>query len=402
MQGTLWVVILCGCKGEVAGSGAEIIVGRKGGGLRGRSIKQLLSFGEALEMNQGIGVVIEERGVVRGVGRQGGEHRLGPLVLAGLTEQPSVQAGDGGVLRVGSVQLFDESRGLFGLVLVEVKSGELGVEGRIVGVSGDGRGEKRLCLIGFVLADEEMGEGCDSGGIVGSAGEEATVGGLRSRGILGLLGELGREERVVGGLGGELDRGEKSVASLGGVGGGVEMGEGAEGSSFEGAVRTGEIGGGQEFGAGVNCSVVASEKETEGEVGLEVGRVGGDGAPIGLLGSRDLGRIGVAEGILGGGEVEEDVGVVGVLLCERGKELESGREISAAEGFRGLRTERVFRLLRLWMGAGTGIGGAGRELGLDGNAEEDGEGKGEESQGAQGQRQRSLHCASAPLQVRSR
>ncbi len=43
-----------------------------------------------------------------------------------------------------------------------------------------------------------------------------------------------------------------------------------------------------ELGAGFGGAVVAGEEEAEGEVGVEVGGVGGDGAAVGLLGGGGL------------------------------------------------------------------------------------------------------------------
>ena len=99
---------------------------------------------------------------------------------------------------------------------------------------------------------------------------------------------------------------------------------------------------------------------------LEVDGIGGDGAAVGGLGVG-----GLVERVLGGGEVEEDVRVGGVLLGEGGEELEGSGEVLVVEGVRGLGAEGVWGLLG---GLRGGVRGAGGELGLclRGGEEEDG------------------------------
>ena len=103
----------------------------------------------------------------------------------------------------------------------------------------------------------------------------------------------------------------------------------------------------------------AGEEEAEGEVRVEVCGVGGDGAAVGGLGGGGLGR-GFGEGVLGEGEVVEEMGVVGGLFGEGGEELEGGGVVVLVEGFVGLGQEGVlFLVLGL-----TGVRGAGGELGV--------------------------------------
>ena len=71
-------------------------------------------------------------------------------------------------------------------------------------------------------------------------------------------------------------------------------------------------------------------------------------------------RDGLVEGVLGGGEVVEDVGVGGVFFGEGGEEFQGGGVVVFVEGFVGLGQEGV---LLLGLGLG-GVGGAGGELGV--------------------------------------
>src|SRR5882757_8567844 len=150
------------------------------------------------------------------------------------------------------MELLGDRESLGGFALLVVEAGQLGVEGRVVGVFGQGGGEEGLGLVGFLLVQEEMGEGC--GGVAGG------------------FGEFSGEEDVVGGLGGELESLQEFVAGGGGVGGLVDPGEGSVGSGLEGGVVGVEGGGLEEFGVG------------GGEVRVEEFRVGGDGAAVGGLG----------------------------------------------------------------------------------------------------------------------
>ncbi len=116
----------------------------------------------------------------------------------------------------------------------------------------------------------------------------------------------------------------------------------------------------EEFGVGEGELAAAGEEEAEGEVRIEVGGVGGDGATVGGLGGGDLGR-GFGEGVLREGEVVEEVRVVGRFFGEGGQEFEGGGVVALVEGLIGLSEEGVLFLL-LWL---SGVGGAGGELGVD-------------------------------------
>ena len=73
----------------------------------------------------------------------------------------------------------------------------------------------------------------------------------------------------------------------------------------------------------VGVAAVAREQQAKREVGLEVVCVGGDRAAVG-----GLGRAGLVERILGRGEVEEDVGVGGVLRAASGVSRRAARSKS--------------------------------------------------------------------------
>ena len=70
---------------------------------------------------------------------------------------------------------------------------------------------------------------------------------------------------------------------------------------------------------GLGEFAAAGEEEAEGEVGVEVSGVGGDGSAVGGFGGG-----GLVEDILREGEVVEEVGVVGRLFGEGGEEFEGG------------------------------------------------------------------------------
>ncbi|XWK49106.1 hypothetical protein RBB78_17405 [Tunturiibacter empetritectus] len=109
---------------------------------------------------------------------------------------------------------------------------------------------------------------------------------------------------------------------------------------------------------GVGEAAAAGEEEAEGEMGVEVGGVGGDGAAVGGFGGG-----GLVECVLGEGEVVEEVGVGGGFFSEVGEELEGGGIVLLVEGFVGLGAGGVDRC---GFGSGGGVDGACRELCVDG------------------------------------
>ena len=134
------------------------------------------------------------------------------------------------------------------------------------------------------------------------------VGGLGVGGVAGRgLGELGGEEGVVG-VSGESLRASRSsaLASAGGIlrQGGRELARRGRG----GGVTGGEFRGGQEGVAGVVESSGAGEEEAEGDLRLGEGGVVGDGGAVALFGGG-----GLVEGVLGGAEIVEQAGVLGLV-----------------------------------------------------------------------------------------
>jgi hypothetical protein len=119
---------------------------------------------------------------------------------------------------VGGVEFGGEGDGLGGLSLLLVEAGELGVEGGVVGIFGEGGGEEGFGLIGTLLMQKEMGEGGGGVVILGVYGQEAAVGKLGGGSVTGGLGKLAGEKDVLGSFRGDLDGGEELVAGCGGVG----------------------------------------------------------------------------------------------------------------------------------------------------------------------------------------
>jgi hypothetical protein len=323
----------------VAGGVAEVNFGGKSGGVGYGALEEGLGFGEFLEVDQGVGVVIEEGGVwgiavwgiLRGGGDECGVQGFSLVILLAAGIKTGEEAGKVRVFGVGGVDLESDGEGLAGFSLLLVKGGELGVEGGVVGIFGEGGCEEGLGLIGFLLLEEEAGQGGGGVVVLRVDGEEAAVGDFGGSGVAGGFGEFAREKDVVGGFGGELEGGEEFIAGDGWIGGLVDTGEGAEGAGFEGRVVGVEGRGFEEFSVGEGEFAAASEEEAEGEVSVEVVGVGGDGAPVG-----GLGGWGVGEGVLGEGEIVEEVGVVGGFFGEGGEELEGGGVVVLVEGFVGL------------------------------------------------------------------
>ena len=65
LQGGGGVVVGRGGEGEMAGGEAEIVFGGEGGGLGDGALEDGLGFGELLEVDEGVGAVGDEGGVVR-------------------------------------------------------------------------------------------------------------------------------------------------------------------------------------------------------------------------------------------------------------------------------------------------------------------------------------------------
>src|SRR5258708_40183511 len=72
LQGDIRVIVGGGGKGEVAGGVAEVVFGGKSGGVGYGALEEGFGFGVVLEVNEGVGGVVEEGGVLRGTGYEGG------------------------------------------------------------------------------------------------------------------------------------------------------------------------------------------------------------------------------------------------------------------------------------------------------------------------------------------
>ena len=186
----------------MAGGDSEVIFGGEGGGVGQGALEESFCLGWALEVNEGVGAVVEEGGVGGGGGGIRGDKRIeegfGGAVVAGAGEGAGEEAGDGGVVGVGAVEILEDGKGFFdpgGVIAGEVDGGQLGLEGGdggVVGVGGYGCKEERLGLGRLVLAEEEVGEsggGVEGSGVAGGGGfEETAVGGLGDGEIAGGFG----------------------------------------------------------------------------------------------------------------------------------------------------------------------------------------------------------------------
>jgi hypothetical protein len=194
LQGGRRVVVLGGREGEVAGRESEIVLAWEGGGFRDGALEEGFRFSKFAEMDQGVGAVVDQGDVLRGGDDEGGIESGGFVVLVAESVEPGEEAGERGIAGVGGVELFDDGESLSGLALLFVEAGELGVQGEVVGIVGEGGGEEGLGLIGLFLGEEEMDEGGGCVLIFGVDGEEAAIGELGGGGIAGGFREFAGEE----------------------------------------------------------------------------------------------------------------------------------------------------------------------------------------------------------------
>ncbi len=135
------VVVLGRGEGEMAGGETEVVFGGKCVGLGDGALEKSFGFGVAVEVDEGVGVVVEEGGVWRGgSGDKGGEEGLGLIVLAVAAVETSKEPGDCGVLGIGGVEFFGDGESVGELALGGVEGGELGVEGGVAGIFGESCG----------------------------------------------------------------------------------------------------------------------------------------------------------------------------------------------------------------------------------------------------------------------
>ena len=170
-----------------------------------------------------------------GVGREeGGEEAVGLFGGACLNIEVGEEMGKVGC-PVGCAAWRVSARGMASSYLPSdgFEGDELGGEGLVVGVGGEGGGEEGFGF-GGGGGRKEVGESGGGGGVVGGGDEGAAIGLLGCGGVFGGLSEFGCHEGVVGGLGREFQGREKLVAGCVGVRLEVEAGEGAVGSGAEG------------------------------------------------------------------------------------------------------------------------------------------------------------------------
>jgi len=105
----------------MAGGLGEVVFARKGIRLNDGALEKGLGGGEVFEVNLKVGGVVEEGGVLRRLDDKGGVEGGGLVVLLVAAVEPREQAGEGGVVGMGSVELDSDGDGLgsFALLLVE-------------------------------------------------------------------------------------------------------------------------------------------------------------------------------------------------------------------------------------------------------------------------------------------
>ena len=338
----------------MAGGEAEIVFGRVGGGILEGVLENGLGFSKFLDMNEGIGAVGDEGWVLRICGDQSDVKGVSLVELAVAGIEAGEQPGEVDVGGVGGMKLLGDGKGFVRLALVFIDTGQLRVEGGIVGVFEQGRGQNGFGFRGLLFADKDVREGGIGGGVLGIGLEKTAVGSFGRGQVIAGFGDLAGEEDVVWGFGGDFECGEEFGAGVGGAGGGIEAGEGSIGAGLKLGVGRVEGNGGGQFCSGVAEPAGAGEEEGEGEMGVEVGGVGGDGTTVGGLGGR-----GLVERVLGRGEVEEDVCVGRALLGEGGEEFEGGGIVLLVERGGGLSAEGI---LRRSLGLRGGVGGSWGKL----------------------------------------
>ena len=85
----------------MAGGTAEVFLGGKGFRLGDGALEERLGFGEAAEMNERVGAVVEEGGILCGGGDQGCVEGVGFVELIVSAVETGEEAGEIGVLRDG-------------------------------------------------------------------------------------------------------------------------------------------------------------------------------------------------------------------------------------------------------------------------------------------------------------
>ena len=222
MQSNFRVIDLGGGEGEAHGGVAEGGGGGEGCSICDGLLEERLGLAGAVEAEEGVGTVGEEGGVegLPGLGLlrdQFGVDGIGLVGVAGFDVEAGEEASDGCVFGMGGVEGVDERDGFGDLCVIvrgDISGGELGGEGGVAGVLGEGGGDEGFGVSGAGFAEEDGGEGGGDGGIGWVEREVAGVGVLGGGEIVGGRGEFGGEEDVVGLLGGELEGVEEVLRRL--------------------------------------------------------------------------------------------------------------------------------------------------------------------------------------------
>src|ERR1700733_12306023 len=110
----------------MAGGVAEVVFGREGRRISGGALEEGFRLGESFEVDEGVGLVVQEDGVggfFGGAGDKGGIEGDGLIVLLVAAVEASQQAGYGGIAGMGRVKLFYDGQCLIGFVLSLIEAG---------------------------------------------------------------------------------------------------------------------------------------------------------------------------------------------------------------------------------------------------------------------------------------
>ena len=91
--------------------------------MRDNSGKNLLCIGEPLEVDEGAGAVIHQRGIARVLRGKRGEKGLGVGLILGVQVEIGKQSANIGVTRGYLVEVLDEGQGKVGFALGGVERG---------------------------------------------------------------------------------------------------------------------------------------------------------------------------------------------------------------------------------------------------------------------------------------
>jgi len=92
----------------MTGGVAEVVFGGEGVRVGHGALEEGFGFGELLETDQDVGVVVEEGWVLRGAGDECGIEGSGFVVLLVAAVEASEETSDGWVFGMGGVEFFDD------------------------------------------------------------------------------------------------------------------------------------------------------------------------------------------------------------------------------------------------------------------------------------------------------